>query len=483
MTLRFFSRFVPLAALALLGAWPGQVRAQLNPTGFKLMGNTSISSDPNKYSGAIVVNTSVGPFTVGGGTVATDNHMVHSSVRISVTDLTATNPITNRNFFVLQYNEIATPTSAMGVPLKGPLYNQNFTTLAKRGGTGNIGALVFSYGVYYAAQDLISGVVPSISVASPSTFGLGATKIINEYAGFFDYRLYTSGPITSDVISSNTTGQTSFFIVPTVVPLLYPTPAAGGAFWIKTAGSWSLGAIALGAGTVNVTDSSNVTTSYFGGDFLWAGAGGPVINAALLIVANLTRGAPTPRLNTSAVFRSVVEGKDATTFNVQAKNGGSGALEVDVTKNVPWLSVVPKHAVIKQNKLVLQLFFKTKNLAVGVYQGQVVVASRHEAKSVNVTLRVTADKPSAPRGVKATSNQSDGIQVTWRGSNDAVSYEVYRGGSAKSTAGLKLVGTPSKASFFDDTAVSGKTYYYFVRTVGPTYRSGYSSPGARGKVG
>jgi hypothetical protein len=430
-----------------------------------------------------VVNTADGnAYTIGGATVAVDNHLVHSSVSISVTDISATNPITTRNFFILQYNDVAAPTSAAGVPLKGPLYSQNYTTLAKRNGQLAATALNSSYGVYYATQEFISGASPSVTVASPSTFGLGVTKIANGYAGFLDYRLYTTGPITSNIVSSSSNGTTSLFVMPSVSPISSSTPMAGGAFWVKLAGSWAFGGVSLGIGSVSVTDSSNTTTIYQGAGFLWSGAGAPVISSALLIVANLSHGAPTPRLNTTTVFRSVVEGKDATTFNVQARNGGSGALEVNVTKNVPWLSVVPKHAVIKQNKIVLQLFFKSKNLAVGVYQGQIVVASRHEAKSITVTLRVTADKPPAPRSVRASINQSDGIQVSWRASDEAVSYEVYRGGSARNTSGLKLVGTATKTSFFDDTALPGKTYYYFVRTVGVTYRSGYSTPGARGRV-
>ncbi len=69
-------------------------------------------------------------------------------------------------------------------------------------------------------------------------------------------------------------------------------------------------------------------------------------------------------------------------------------------------------------------------------------------------------------------NAVGGVHVSWKASDGASKYRVFR---KTDSTGWKSIGTVSDTSFKDETAVSGETYYYTVRCVSPVNSSVYIS--------
>ena len=96
---------------------------------------------------------------------------------------------------------------------------------------------------------------------------------------------------------------------------------------------------------------------------------------------------------------------------------------------------------------------------------------------------VTGTVPlSAPTSVTATSDRTDGVNISWQPSAGATYYRVAR---ATSKTGTKTeLGTwTTNKSYLDTSATAGTTYYYFVRAAtssGGANASGYSDPAAQG---
>ncbi len=89
---------------------------------------------------------------------------------------------------------------------------------------------------------------------------------------------------------------------------------------------------------------------------------------------------------------------------------------------------------------------------------------------------------SAPTGVTATSDRTDGVNVSWQPSTGATYYRVAR---ATSKTGTKqgLGSWTSNKSYLDTTAAAGTTYYYFVRAATSSdgaNASDYSDPAVQG---
>lgn len=69
-------------------------------------------------------------------------------------------------------------------------------------------------------------------------------------------------------------------------------------------------------------------------------------------------------------------------------------------------------------------------------------------------------------------NTVGGVKVSWKSSDGASKYRVFR---KTDSTDWKSIGTVSGTSFKDETAVSGETYYYTVRCVSPVNSSVYIS--------
>ena len=71
-------------------------------------------------------------------------------------------------------------------------------------------------------------------------------------------------------------------------------------------------------------------------------------------------------------------------------------------------------------------------------------------------------KLSAPTEVTATTNQTDGIKVSWKGTTSGVSFEIKRGLTANESQAEVVATISDKSSYTDNTTVPGYRYYYWV---------------------
>jgi fibronectin type 3 domain-containing protein len=83
--------------------------------------------------------------------------------------------------------------------------------------------------------------------------------------------------------------------------------------------------------------------------------------------------------------------------------------------------------------------------------------------------------PPAPTNVSASDGTySDKVRVTWSASSGATSYEIWRSTSNSSASATKI-GSPTTNSYDDTSALSGRTYYYWVKARNQWGTSGFSS--------
>ena len=90
----------------------------------------------------------------------------------------------------------------------------------------------------------------------------------------------------------------------------------------------------------------------------------------------------------------------------------------------------------------------------------------------------------APIGVLASTVNTDYVEVTWSTVEYAQEYHVYRSETASSAGAVRVYMTPG-TTFMDVTAIIGKRYYYWIKAVGEsmasdfsTYGTGYRKPSA-----
>ena len=72
-------------------------------------------------------------------------------------------------------------------------------------------------------------------------------------------------------------------------------------------------------------------------------------------------------------------------------------------------------------------------------------------------------KLSAPTEVAATTNQTDGIKVSWKGTTSGVSFEIKRALTNDASLAEVVATIADKANYTDNTTVPGYRYYYWVR--------------------
>ena len=84
-------------------------------------------------------------------------------------------------------------------------------------------------------------------------------------------------------------------------------------------------------------------------------------------------------------------------------------------------------------------------------------------------------KLSAPTDVSATTNQTDGVKVSWKGTTSGVSFEIKRGMSDNASQAEVVATIADKANYTDNTTVPGRRYYYWVRAYSELSVSDWSS--------
>lgn len=88
------------------------------------------------------------------------------------------------------------------------------------------------------------------------------------------------------------------------------------------------------------------------------------------------------------------------------------------------------------------------------------------------TFTITIGKPNKVKKLRATASGSKAIKLSWRNSNDAEKYGVYR--STSKSKGFKLIKKTSKNTFVNKKLKSGKTYYYKVKAINDAGKSAFS---------
>ncbi len=102
------------------------------------------------------------------------------------------------------------------------------------------------------------------------------------------------------------------------------------------------------------------------------------------------------------------------------------------------------------------------------------VVEGNEADNVSqIEFTVSAVPLAAPTGLAATASTS-GISLSWSATARATSYEVYRATTAASSSATR-VSTSSSTSWQDTTATPGTRYYYWVKAVGGSETSDFST--------
>lgn len=81
---------------------------------------------------------------------------------------------------------------------------------------------------------------------------------------------------------------------------------------------------------------------------------------------------------------------------------------------------------------------------------------------------------STPAAVTATTTQTDGVKISWKGTTSGVSFEIMRG-TTDDRAGANVIATVSdRANYVDNSAVPGFVYYYWVRAYSELSESAWS---------
>ena len=81
----------------------------------------------------------------------------------------------------------------------------------------------------------------------------------------------------------------------------------------------------------------------------------------------------------------------------------------------------------------------------------------------------------APSDVTATTNQTDGVKISWKGTTTGVSFEILRGLMDDMSQADVIATVSDKANYIDNTTVAGCVYYYWVRAYSELCESAWSS--------
>ncbi len=100
--------------------------------------------------------------------------------------------------------------------------------------------------------------------------------------------------------------------------------------------------------------------------------------------------------------------------------------------------------------------------------------------SVYLPISVTCPSISAPTGVAASDGTSTtNVQVTWNAVSGAWTYQVYRADTNNSANAVALGVPIVTTTYYDNSALAGKTYYYWVKAIRECQtQSGFSSSNA-----
>jgi hypothetical protein len=137
----------------------------------------------------------------------------------------------------------------------------------------------------------------------------------------------------------------------------------------------------------------------------------------------------------------------------------------------------------------------TKKLAAGTYTlaGNVDVGTTYDWEleaeggeqppyhrvDETATIKITLKKLKAPTKLKASAGKRK-VTLSWKKASGAKKYEIYR--STKKKSGYKKIATTTKTKYENKKLKKGARYYYKVRTLRGSAKSGFTKPVLSGKV-
>ncbi len=152
----------------------------------------------------------------------------------------------------------------------------------------------------------------------------------------------------------------------------------------------------------------------------------------------------------------------------------SGSRKFNVAINgTTVLSAFDVYAQAGQNHALEKEFNATANGS-----GQIVVAfspgGADNPDVAGIEIWTQPSPPGTPTNLVASAGNGQ-VSMTWTGSSDAASYNVYRGTSSNGESGTPIASNVTTTNFTDATVTNGTTYYYKVAAVNSAGTSGLSN--------
>lgn len=218
--------------------------------------------------------------------------------------------------------------------------------------------------------------------------------------------------------------------------------------WTTTAGTVSSSGL-FTAPTVNSTTQVNVTATSKA-DSSKSSTVALTVNA-LAVKPAVAALAVSPA---TMSFAGEVGAANPSPAGMSITNSGSGTLSFTGVSDQPWLALSAASGTAPSTIEVSPL---TTGLKAGTYTGHVTVKGGGVTKVVTVALSITA----AP--------VQHSVALAWKAATDPkiVSYSMYRSTISGSSYGL-LASALSKATYSDQSVISGTIYYYVVTAVNDT---------------
>lgn len=437
-------------------------------TGFTLVTNNG--SAPYQFTGLLAAQGSNAllpiwsTYNIGAGTVAADPRLVHTLMALAYNPA-AKSPFTNKNYFILKYDNVSAPAANTGVLLRSYVQNTGYAALVTQYGLFSVDSIAGAYTVFYATKRLAPGTPYPVGGGN---FTTTSKLVMAGYSGVDDYRLYTTGLITGNIAGGL---GINFSVIPNIVPAgnLQGAicPFIGAPVFSPAGKSFELQAIGLIYDSIP-TGTGGVAS---GTAIILVDNSATIINEALKALnTGSGKGPAQPGLNANSLFVVATEGINHKSINLQVKNTGGGTLLYTVSSSVDWMKPTPTSGILRTGVAVVTLNFSTKKLALGYTSGVLGVFNRVGARSMSVTVEVVPNRPAPPKNVTATKNRTDGVLVSWHPVTGVDSYDVLRGQNA-SGKNLTTLGTTEHNVFLDTHASPGVTYYYYVESVGTKYNS------------
>lgn len=178
------------------------------------------------------------------------------------------------------------------------------------------------------------------------------------------------------------------------------------------------------------------------------------------------------RLSTSpqSISNQCVIGHNALSQTLEIFHSGARVFNYTIATNNAWLQITPTSGIMSNTVNTHTISFAgSSNLSLGNNLSQLRVISTNLGAGMTQTVAVTVyvwPQPVPANEIAVSQGTSpDYARVNWT-QVQALNIEIWRGTSASVNNAQKVGETPGTATYFDDTtAVPGRKYYYWMRTI------------------